>query len=1086
MICRLSIPTLLFLTGIFSRTCMRTDDFSDQASRILEGSGVTGGLVVHYQCGDGRLTAALRQDGRYTVHGLDRDRDEIGAARDFIASSVLPGDVSVMHWDSPGLPYTDRLVNLFFSEGEVDMPAEEVIRVLVPGGVAFIDGKKTVKPWPAGIDEWNQARYDHTNNGVSSDTVGLPRYLRWTCGPRHARSHEENSSTMAAVTAGGRMFYIQDEGLIGISDGRLPDNWKLIARDAFNGKLLWKLPVPEWGWQVWEQQNKDKIWTMHMAQRHQFPSGMARRLVARDNRVYMTLGYRAPVSVIDAATGKIIRTLEQTSGTDEILLVDKILLALQREVPARDRNREVPLEDNPSRILAIDPEKGKLLWSLNSGYVWQWSMVSDGERVFYFDADMQTLRAVDLDSGRRIWETRCALEEIESSQYIGMTFLVHEAVLVYMGPGRIEAFDARTGKSLWNKPGMRARAPVSHNQPSMFVADGMLWLGGPRISGEGEVVAGYDPGTGREVRTIDAGYLVNTGHHYRCYMPRATENYLIFPRRGAEFVDLKGDNHLRNDWLRGACRFGSLPCNGLFYVSPHQCFCYRGVLIDGFNALASGLEERPGSALPVRPRLIRGPAYEQALAAKKNNSPVEPWPVYRHDNARSGASEAEIDTPLSLMWEASPGGKLTQPVVAQGCLYVSDRISNSIFCLDGESGEELWRFIADAEVDSPPSFHQGMLYFGCTDGWVYCVDAGSGLLAWRHRVAPQERLIMDESRLQSAWPVHGSVVVLNGIVYAAAGRSSFTDGGIYLSGIDAYNGQEIHHGHFEGPYPDMDRRTDYGQYMEGALNDLLVTDGEFMYLRQNKFDLALNHIPVEPLTRMGDCNVGLHLFATGGMLDDSFWNRNFWMYSKRWPGFYIANQAPKTGQLVTFDSQNTYAVKHYTRRNPHSPMIIPGKDGYLVFADRNDTPLNLYNGTEEKKPIAWLPAPVHSTLIDRRIAAQPDDPAVNRDKGAGFTRTVPPLWMEWHPTRFKAMSQAGDRLLLWGVPDEIPEEDPMAAFEGRLGSRLVIVDKYSGETVGVLSMEDKPLFDGISIGKRNIYLATGTGKILCLGQKQDP
>ena len=40
---------------------------------ILEASGVKGGLVVHLSCGDGRLTAELRPNDRYQVHGLDRD-----------------------------------------------------------------------------------------------------------------------------------------------------------------------------------------------------------------------------------------------------------------------------------------------------------------------------------------------------------------------------------------------------------------------------------------------------------------------------------------------------------------------------------------------------------------------------------------------------------------------------------------------------------------------------------------------------------------------------------------------------------------------------------------------------------------------------------------------------------------------------------------------------------------------------------------------------------------------------------------------------------------------------------------------------
>ena len=40
------------------------------AEGIYRATGVQGGLVVHLGCGDGKLTAALRADDRYRVHGL--------------------------------------------------------------------------------------------------------------------------------------------------------------------------------------------------------------------------------------------------------------------------------------------------------------------------------------------------------------------------------------------------------------------------------------------------------------------------------------------------------------------------------------------------------------------------------------------------------------------------------------------------------------------------------------------------------------------------------------------------------------------------------------------------------------------------------------------------------------------------------------------------------------------------------------------------------------------------------------------------------------------------------------------------------
>ena len=90
----------------------------------------------------------------------------------------------------------------------------------------------------------------------------------------------------ALVSGGGRLFYIMDEGSrVSI---QMPPKWTLIARDAFNGTVLWKQPIREWHSHLWPLKSG--------------PTALARRLVAEGDRVYVTLGLREPVSVLDAAT----------------------------------------------------------------------------------------------------------------------------------------------------------------------------------------------------------------------------------------------------------------------------------------------------------------------------------------------------------------------------------------------------------------------------------------------------------------------------------------------------------------------------------------------------------------------------------------------------------------------------------------------------------------------------------------------------------------------------------------------------------------------------------------------------------------
>ena len=163
------------------------------AKDVLRRCGVSGGLLVHLGCGDGRLTAALRSNERCVVHGLDSDPERIAAARRHITSLGIYGPVSVMQWDRPYLPYRDNMVDLVFCEDPGDVDAEEIMRVLAPLGTAYVkrgsQWKQTVKPWPEDIGEWTHWLQDAGNNPVARDTrVGPPNHMQWKCGPLWARA----------------------------------------------------------------------------------------------------------------------------------------------------------------------------------------------------------------------------------------------------------------------------------------------------------------------------------------------------------------------------------------------------------------------------------------------------------------------------------------------------------------------------------------------------------------------------------------------------------------------------------------------------------------------------------------------------------------------------------------------------------------------------------------------------------------------------------------------------------------------------------------------------------------------------------
>jgi hypothetical protein len=245
-----------------------------------------------------------------------------------------------------------------------------------------------------------------------------------------------------------------------------------------------------------------------------------------------------------------------------------------------------------------------------------------------------------------------------------------------------------------------------------------------------------------------------------------------------------------------------------------------------------------------------------------------------------------------------------------------------------------------------------------------------------------------------------------------------------------------------------------------------------------KFDAGLARLPTERESPLGELDMGgMHLSATGGFLNDTNFDRIYWMYSRRWPGFYFAQQSPKAGQLVVFDDATTYAVKFFYRRNHWSPKFFPGDQGYLLFADDNANEPGFLKKTKKGEGpglLEWLPE--ESRQDEHRRGGR------GVEKGTGYVRHAPPKWQTLLPVRVRAMVLAGDRLFVAGPPDVVAEDDPLAAFEGRAGAVLQVVSAADGATLASQQLAAPPVFDGLSAAGGRLYMATRDGKVLCFGK----
>ena len=933
-------------------------------------------------------------------------------------------------------------------------------------GAAVPQWKKRTKPWPAGIDEWTHYLHGPDNNAVAEDTVvEPPRYMQWVSGPRWGRSHDHLSSVSAVVSAGGRIFSMVDEGPL--ASVKAESRWMLVARDAFNGVLLWKKPLRPW---------EDQLRPFRSG-----PAELPRRLVAVGDRVYATLGYGKAAVAMDAATGEVLRTYEGTENTHEIVCSDGKLFVVVSE-PLKEQSPttgkvlrrfgvwrgsylEYTTQYMPKHIRVFDAAGGKLVWKKDdkdAANILPLTLIVDDGRVFFQNEDH--LLALSADTGKELWKVKRPSVRHRYA-WLVPTLVVKDGVVLsadraadkpvdtggkdktamewrvsanhILTDGLIMAFSASSGKQLWTAP-----CHEGFNSPAdVFVIGGRVYSGPLAWGKQPGITNVYDLKTGKVVATKPPDqklYTFGFGHH-RCHRNKATVKYVIQARAGIEFIDVSNLERATADhWVRGACQYGTMPCNGLMYAPTHPCACYVSAKLDGYNALAG----KRATAFKAGPeRLEKGPAYGKIPQSEIRNPQSSEWPTLRHDNARSGATSAALPAKLKQAWARAIDGPLTAVVVAGGRLYVAQREANTVHALKADDGSELWSFTAGGRVDSPPTVFGDAVYFGSADGWMYCLRAADGELAWRFRVAPESRQIVAYGRLESVWPVHGNVLVCKGakgkaVAYAAAGRTSYVDGGVWLCGVDAVTGKlEFRRriSHMDPKTGNEPQKVIRGTTMPGAIPDVLATDGTSIFMRHQRFDLAGKSLQQ---------NVD-HLFCSAGFLDDTWWHRTYLQIGRDMRGGYggwtTAGNSRISGKALVRNDKRAFGF---------------GRKGYTITGSHIGLQSQLHLFAADVKTIAPAKAP---------------------RRGKARRPKVSYVWSKSIGIYPRAMLLAGDTLFLAG-PTKVTD-----FFADRAKSDVLLwaVSTEDGTKKAEYKLKASPVYDSFAACDGRLYFATVDGRVVC-------
>jgi len=1080
--------------------CLPAPAAEDVATHpALAASGVKGGLVVLLGCGDGRSAVALRGGEAFLVQALDTSAQKVAAARRHIASIGACGAVTARAFDGRRLPFVDNTVNVLVADDPFAVPAEEMLRVLCPGGVLCTrQGQKwntRAKPRPDTLDEWTHYQHDPQGTMVGRDkVVGPPRRIQWMGGPKWLRNHDFMSSMNAMVSSGGRIFYIIDEGLR--AHVFLPARWTLIARDAFNGTILWKRPLKDWHPTNWPLKSG--------------PGDMPRRLVAVGDRVFVTLGYRQPVTALDAVTGQTVRTYDQTRSTDEILFSDGALyLAVEPDKPPVEYRAQGASygeigransgwgwsRQKPERtVLAVDARSGKTLWQ-HKDHVAPLTLTVGADRVFFFDGERMI--ALDRSSGQRRWASDSPGKVIiRPATGAAARVVCRDDVLVICHSTQTAAFSAKDGKLLWQGRTL----PSGHHCPNdLFVIDNLVWSAHTGVpQKQGTHFVGLDLHTGEAKQDLVAENLPAFPMHPRCYPSRATERFIMTAGMGTEFYAPGSRTVDINHVVRGSCIYGVMPCNGLLYKPPDSCACYYMSKLEYFCALAPA-DEAPAEPPPSdEQRLEKGPAYVRAAGAPEPAAAGD-WPMYRCDNSRSGACATGVPAKLKQAWRAELGGRLTQPVVAGGRVYVAAIDAHTLYALDAATGKPIWNFLAGGRIDSPPTVTGQTLIFGSADGWVYCLAAEDGSLAWRRLVAPQDRQIVAMQQVESLWPLHGSVLVHKGAVYALAGRNMFFDGGMRLVRIEAATGRMLSQTVLNELDPNTGKNLQtliVHKSMPVANPDILSCDGKRVYMGAQRFNLEGKRLEIASISAKSATppSDSEHLFCPTGFLDDLWFHRTYWTYGvnfpEGWAEYNIAQKRAPSGRIMAIGKSRAYGY----RADGLGNTLLPTPRYRLYAAELGEQEDAQTEGGGQG-----------AATKDGRKAARKGEgkkkaPKTNRIDGGAIAGKHKVCWqIESPPLLVNAMALAGENLIVAGPPD-VADESKMLGFlpgaddevnrslqaqedawRGGRGALLWVVSADDGKKLAQYKLQALPIWDGLAAAAGRLFVSLQDGSVVCWG-----
>jgi outer membrane protein assembly factor BamB len=660
------------------------------AEQILTQSKMRAGYCLDLGCGDGQLAMALAQQSDLQIIAIESDPQLLQQARErLLAANLLGSRVTVLaaaDLADTGLP--NYFANLIVSQqalkdGVESLPLGELERLLRPYGGVWVIGAPDAlirhERGPlAGAGQWTHQYSTAGNSTCSTDElVKGPLGLLWfrdielEMPQRHGRGP-------------GPLFY----------DGRLYSMGlnELACVDAYNGRLLWKYPLPN----ILKAYDGDEL--MGTAGTHS-------NYCIADTGLYVRRESRC--LRIDRVTGQLIEEFKAPLQPDGqpgtwgfIACQNGILIGTladpEHVVTFRYVNRGGDMKSlltESKTLFAMDATSGETLWRFDADASLRHNAIAfDGDGVYFIERPVArfdrvknakpddhptgSIVALDARTGKARWKsvnqidgTLLALSEKHPVLLMGSQ---PTSFALASEPGNsVAVFDLKTGEQLWRKSAAYRSRPMINDRT--IYAQGGAW----------------DLLTGEE-------QPFSFSRSYGCGVLAGSKHTMVFRSATLGYFDFEHQEKTDNfGGIRPGCWINAIPAGGLVLVPDASAGCVCSYLNQSWFALEpDGL--RPPAISP------KGGAFREPVEVTL--TPDEPGQTVRYtlDGTTPNAGSPEVHGAIRVDANISLKARTFDANNRPGRMAESEFVIDPTILPIEDAHWRVWD-VSGAGVSSPPS-----------------------------------------------------------------------------------------------------------------------------------------------------------------------------------------------------------------------------------------------------------------------------------------------------------------------------------------------------------------------------------------------